>query len=141
MSHYKTQLIMKELTYISKIATLRLLNDILHADNIVHEGEIEYLKRITASFCLSEGYETDLNSLVTLQALSIIRELAPEQKEIIARLMGEMIVIDKDINYNEIKIYHAVCESCNIHGHFDVEDYPEYSLSGPFTNPEDLMNI
>ena len=131
---------MKELTYISKIAILRLLNDILHADNIVHESEIEYLKKITESFCLSEGYEKDLNNLVTLQALSIIRELAPNQKEVIARLMGEMIVIDKDINYNEVKMYHAVCEFCNIQGDFDVEDYPEYSLSGPFTNPEDLMN-
>ena len=132
---------MEELTYTSKIAVLRLLNDILHADNIVHKCEIEYLRKITESFCLVEGYENDLNGLVTLQALSIIRELAPSQKETIARLMGEMIVIDKDINYNEVKMYHAVCESCNIHGDFDIEDYPEYSLSGPFTNPEDLMNI
>ena len=132
---------MEELTYTSKIAVLRLLNDILHADNIVHKCEIEYLRKITESVCLVEGYENDLNGLVTLQALSIIRELAPSQKEAIARLMGEMIVIDKDINYNEVKMYHAVCESCNIHGDFDIEDYPEYSLSGPFTNPEDLMNI
>ena len=132
---------MEELTYTSKIAALRLLNDILHADNIVHKCAIEYLRKITESFCLAEGYENDLNGLVTLQALSIIRELAPSQKEAIARLMGEMIVIDKDINYNEVKMYHAVCESCNIHGDFDIEDYPEYSLSGPFTNPEDLMNI
>ena len=132
---------MEELTYTSKIAALRLLNDILHADNIVHKSEIEYLRKITESFCLAEEYENDLNGLVTLQALSIIRELAPSQKEVIARLMGEMIVIDKDINYNEVKMYHAVCESCNIHGDFDIEDYPEYSLSGPFTNPEDLMNI
>lgn len=132
---------MEELTYTSKIAALRLLNDILHADDIVHKSEIEYLRKITESFCLAEGYENDLNGLVTLQALSIIRELAPSQKEAIARLMGEMIVIDKDINYNEVKMYHAVCESCNIHGDFDIEDYPEYSLSGPFTNPEDLMNI
>lgn len=141
MSHCKAQLIMEELTYTLKIATLRLLNDILRADNIVHESEVEYLKKITESFCLPEGYQNDLNNLVTLQALSIIRELAPDQKEIIARLMGEMIVIDKDINYNEVKMYHEVCESCNIHEDFDVEDYPEYSLSGPFTNPEDLMNI
>lgn len=132
---------MEELTYTSKIAALRLLNDILHADNIVHKSEIEYLRKITESFSLAEGYENDLNGLVTLQALSIIRELAPSQKEVIARLMGEMIVIDKDINYNEVKLYHTVCESCNIHGDFDTEDYPEYSLSDPFTNPEDLMNI
>ena len=56
-------------------------------------------------------------------------------------MMGKMIVIDKDINYNEVKLYNAVCESCNIERDFNVEDYPGLTFSGPFVNPEDLMNI
>ena len=55
-------------------------------------------------------------------------------------MMGKMIVIDNDINYNEVKLYNAFCESCDIEKDFNVEDYPEYSLSGPFVNPEDVMN-
>ena len=55
--------------------------------------------------------------------------------------MGKMIVIDEDINYNEVKLYNAVCESCNIERDFNVEDYHGLTFSGPFVNPEDLMNI
>lgn len=132
---------MKELTHNAKIAVLRILNDIVNADNIVKDVEIEYMDEIARSFKLADNYMNEVNSLVTLQALSIVRTLPTDKKEKIAQLMGKMIVIDEDINYNEVKLYNAVCESCNIEKDFNIEDYPDLSLSGQFVNPEDLMNI
>lgn len=132
---------MKELTHNAKIAVLRILNDIVNADNIVKDVEIEYMDEIARSFKLADNYMNEVNSLVTLQALSIVRTLPTDKKEKIAQLMGKMIVIDEDINYNEVKLYNAVCESCNIEKDFNIEDYPDFTFSGPFVNPEDLMNI
>jgi|UniRef100_UPI004028CDC8 uncharacterized tellurite resistance protein B-like protein len=132
---------MKELTHNAKIAVLRILNDIVNADNIVKDVEIEYMDEIARSFKLADNYMNEVNSLVTLQALSIVRTLPTDKKEKIAQLMGKMIVIDEDINYNEVKLYNAVCESCNIEKDFKIEDYPDFTFSGPFVNPEDLMNI
>ena len=132
---------MKELTHNAKIAVLRIFNDIVIADNIVKEVEIEYMDEIARSFKLADNYMNEVNSLVTLQALSIVRTLPTDKKEKIAQLMGKMIVIDEDINYNEVKLYNAVCESCNIEKDFNIEDYPDFTFSGPFVNPEDLMNI
>ena len=129
---------MKELTHDAKIAVLRILNDIINADNIVKDVEVEYMNEIARSFELSDNYISEVNELVTLQALSIVRTLSADIKENIAQMMGKMIVIDKDINYNEVKIYHIVCESCNIENDFKIEDYPDYTLSGPFVNPADL---
>ena len=77
--------------------------------------------------------------MMTLQALATIRELNVEQKEMVAKMMGKMIVIDNDINYNEVKLYNTFCESCNIEKDFNVKDYNEVTLSGPFTNPEELL--
>lgn len=131
---------MKELTYNAKIAVLRILNDIVNADNIVKDVEVDYMNEIAHSFELADDYMDEVNSLVTLQALSIVRALSADLKERIAQMMGKMIVIDEDINYNEVKLYNAVCESCNIEKDFYVEDYPSFTLSGPFVNPEDLMN-
>ena len=54
-------------------------------------------------------------------------------------MMGKMIVIDEDINYNEVKLYNTFCESCDIKEHFNVNDYPESSLSGSFEDSEDFM--
>lgn len=132
---------MEELTYNAKIAVLKILSDIIHADHIVKDVEVDYMNEIALSFELADNYMNEVNDLVTLQALSIIRVLSTDLKEKIAQMMGKMIVIDKDINYNEVKLYNAVCESCNIEKDFNVEDYPDFTLSGPFVNPEDLMTI
>lgn len=132
---------MEELTYNAKIAVLKILSDIMHADHIVKDVEVDYMNEIALSFELADNYMNEVNDLVTLQALSIIRVLSTDLKEKIAQMMGKMIVIDKDINYNEVKLYNAVCESCNIEEDFNVEDYPDFTLSGPFVNPEDLMTI
>jgi uncharacterized tellurite resistance protein B-like protein len=131
---------MEELTYKAKVAVIKVLSEILHADNIVHDSEVEYMNEVIKSFNLDGNYQSDVDSLITLQALSTIRELSVEQKGKVAKMMGKMIVIDKDINYNEVKLYNAFCESCDIEKDFNVDNYPEFSLSGPFVNPEDLMN-
>ena len=131
---------MEELTYNAKIAVIKVLSEILHADNIVRDSEVEYMNEVIISFNLDDSYKKDVENLITLQALSSIRELTVEQKGEVAKMMGKMIVIDKDINYNEVKLYNAFCESCDIEKDFNVDDYPEFSLSGPFVNPEDVMN-
>lgn len=132
---------MEELTYEAKIAVIKVLSEILHADNIVHDSEVEYMKDVISAFKLDSTYKSDVDKLMTLQALSTIRELPVNQKGKVAKMMGKMIVIDRDINYNEVKLYNAFCESCDIEKDFNVDDYPDFSLSGPFVNPEDLMNV
>ena len=130
---------MNKLTYIEKIALFRILFDIVNADKIIHEKEIDYLKEIANSLTLVGDYEKDVKELTSFMAISKIQSLSNDVKEEIAQLMGNMIVIDKDINYNEVKVYYRVCELCNINKDFDVEDFPNCTLSGPFVNPEDLF--
>ena len=130
---------MNKLTYIEKIALFRILFDIVNADKIIHEKEIDYLKEIANSLNLVGDYEKDVKELTSFMAISKTQSLSNDVKEEIAQLMGNMIVIDKDINYNEVKVYYRVCELCNINKDFDVEDFPNCTLSGPFVNPEDLF--
>ncbi len=131
---------MEELSYNAKLAVVKVLNEILNADNVVHEKEVQYMNEVIQDFGLEAKYEDDVKTLMTLQALATIRELNVEQKEMVAKMMGKMIVIDNDINYNEVKLYNAFCESCNIEKDFNVDEYSDVTLSGPFVNPEDLMN-
>ena len=131
---------MKNLTYEVKIATIRILTDILNADNIVHKKEVDFLKQVVKSFEISDSYQSVCENLTTSQALSIIKELAPFQKETITSLMGKMIVVDKDINYNEVILYNEFCKCCDISKTFNPMEFPEYTLSGPFVDPEDLIS-
>jgi uncharacterized tellurite resistance protein B-like protein len=129
---------MEQLTYNAKIAVVKVLNEILNADSIVHENEVQYMNEVIRDFGLEGKYEDDVKSLMTLQALATIRELDVELKEMVAKMMGKMIVIDNDINYNEVKLYNAFCQSCNIEKDFNVNEYEDVTISGPFVNPEDL---
>ena len=83
---------MEELTHDAKIAVLRILNDIVNADNIVKDIEVENMNEIARSFELADNYMDEVNNLVTLQALSIVRALSVDLKEKIAQMMGKMIV-------------------------------------------------
>lgn len=131
----KKQYTMKELTHNAKIAVLKILNDIVNADNIVKDVEVDCMNEIARSFELADNYMVEVNNLVTLQALAIVRTLSTDLKEEIAQMMGKMIIINKNINYNEVKLYNAVCESCNIERNFNIEDYPpEITISGAYVN-------
>lgn len=123
---------MKELTYKAQNAVIKVLTEILNADNIVREKEVKYLNDVMLSFGLNNENESDVNSITSFQALSIIKELPIEQKCEIAQMMGKMIVVDDDINYNEVILYNTFCESFGIESNFNIEDYPEYPISGPF---------
>ena len=131
---------MEDLSYNEKIAVIRILQEIISADNIIRTKEVEYLSIVVETFDLDTNYQADVENLRTLQALSTIRALSLPQREMVVQLMGKMVIIDEDINYNEVKLYNDFCESCNINKKFNTDDYPECRLSGPFINPEDLMN-
>ena len=130
---------MEELSYKAKIAVIKLLGEILNADKIVHEKEVGYLNEVVKSLSLDENYKEEVDALLTLEALATIRTLSVDQKREIAKMMGKMIVVDNDINYNEVKLYNTFCESCDIDKDFNVDDYSDVTLSGPFVNPEDIM--
>lgn len=130
---------MEELSYNAKLAVVKVLSEILNADNVVHEKEVQYMNEVIQDLGLESKYNDDLKTMMTLQALATIREMDVEQKEMVAKMMGKMIVVDNDINYNEVKLYNAFCESCNIERDFKVNDYSDVTLSGPFTNPEELL--
>ena len=123
---------MDKLTHNVQIAVIKVLTEILNADNIVREKELIYLNEVMLSFGLNNENESDVKSITSVQALSIIKELPIEQKCEIAQMMGKMIVVDDDINYNEVILYNTFCESFGFESNFNIEDYPEYSISGPF---------
>jgi uncharacterized tellurite resistance protein B-like protein len=123
---------MKELQDKEKKAILWVLQGIMNADNKIHEKEMEYYKELKETFGIPEEIAERASIQDVFDMLGTINELEPEQKEYVAKLMGNMIVVDQDINYNEVKLYNDICQYCDIHESFDVDEYPDYSLSGSF---------
>ena len=120
---------MKELTYNERIAVMRILQDIILADNKIDDREKMLFSEIAYSLELNDSAKLDVDKQNSLLALTIIHDFTQEQKEEFAKLMGQMIIVDKDINYNEVRIYNVVNEFCNIKVEFVMDNYPEYTRS------------
>ena len=100
----------------------------------IHELEVENRslnKALEVERLRSEAYGTMIDQAERI-ALAEISEYTREQKEELAKLMGSMIVVDEDINYNEVRIYNVVNDFCKINVDFNMEDYPNYTRSGEF---------
>ena len=90
---------MNKLTYIEKIALFRILFDIVNADKIIHEKEIDYLKEIANSLNLVGDYEKDVKELTSFMAISKIQSLSNDVKEEIAQLKRFYVKIGKNKVY------------------------------------------
>lgn len=119
---------MKELTYNERIAVMRILWDIIMADNKIDDREQSFFDKIALSLDLKDLSRADLNNQSSLLALTLVSGFNQEQKERFAKLMGQMITVDENINYNEVKIYNVVNEFCDIKVDFRIDDYPQYFI-------------
>ena len=120
---------MNTLSYPERIAIMRILLDIMLADHKLDRREKDLFAQIAQFLELEDTALADVEHQNSLLALTIIHDFTQSQKEELAKLMGKMITIDEDINYNEVKIYNVVNEFCHIQVEFNVNDYPQYTRS------------
>lgn len=108
-----------ELTYQQKIAMMRILLDIIHADGIIDARETFFFEQLKTEFGLTTKDHKVVKSKNSLIALSQVRLLTEEQKKYFATLMSRMIIVDEDINTNETAIYEVVADFCGINIAFE----------------------
>lgn len=115
---------MVEYTYQQKIAIMRILLDIIHADGRIDARETFFFNQLKEKYELSDDDHEAVNSKNSLLALAQIKALSEEQKVEFARQMSRMIIIDEDVNVNEVSIYNIVCDTCGIPSGYEefIED-------------------
>lgn len=105
---------MEVLNYQQKIAAMRILLDIIHADGRIDIRETAYFDELLNELHLPTEARNEVLAKSPLIALLDIRNFELSQKEYFAALMDKMIKVDEDININEVAIYDVVIDYCNI---------------------------
>lgn len=105
---------MEVLNYQQKIAVMRVLLDIIHADGRIDVRETALYDKLLNELGLSTESNKDIQSKSPLIALLDIKNFTEEQKTYFANLMDKMIKVDEDINVNEVAIYDVVIDYCKI---------------------------
>ena len=112
---------MNVFNYQQKVAMMRILLDIIHADGRIDAREVFYFNQLKEIFEMSEYSYKDVEEKKSLMALAQIKLFDKEQKEYFADLMAKMICIDEDIDANEVLIYDVVKEFACIDKNFDKQ--------------------
>lgn len=120
---------MEEYSYQQKIAMMRILLDIIHADGYIDAREQHFFNELKEIFSLEDADHDVVKETNSLLALLQIREFTDEQKMGFALYMSKMIVVDGDINANEVAIYNVVSEFCRINKDFE-DNIPSEELEG-----------
>lgn len=120
---------MVEYSYQQKIAMMRILLDIIHADGYIDARERHFFNELKLLFNLEEVDHESVKECNSLLALLQIREFTEEQKMGFALYMSKMIVVDGDINDNEVAIYNVVNEFCSLNKEF-ADNIPEEEQKG-----------
>ena len=105
---------MDKLNFQQKIAVMRILFDIINADGRIVAREKFSLHKIAYMLNVSEEERQCVNEANSLLSLLQIKGFDEDQKIEMAKMMGQQIVVDNDINVNEMAIYELVCSTCGI---------------------------
>lgn len=110
---------MTNLNFQQKIAILRILLDIINADGRIDERETYFFDKVSKTLGITKEDRKYVNESNSLLCVVEINHFDDEQKKWLAELMGQLIVVDEDINVNEMAIYELVCKYCNIGTRFE----------------------
>lgn len=98
---------------------MRILLDIINADGRIDVRETALFNKLSKDFELGEDAKIDVDAKLSILALLEIKNFTEFQKELFAKLMNNMIVVDDDVNVNEVAIYDIVTKYCDIPILFD----------------------
>lgn len=116
---------MEKLNFQQKIAIMRILFDIINADGRIDARETFYFNKVAKLLGIGEEHRPAINEANSLLCLLEVNSLDDHQKQEMAKMMGQQIVVDEDINVNEMAIFELVCKTCNIDLKFEDIVNPE----------------
>ena len=98
---------------------MRILFDIINADGRIDARETFYFNKVAKILGITEEDRNAINEANSLLCLLELNSFDDNQKQELAKMMGQQIVIDEDINVNEMAIFELVCKTCGIDIKFD----------------------
>ena len=110
---------MEKLNFQQKIAIMRILFDIINADGRIDARETFYFNKVAKILGITEEDRNTINEANSLLCLLELNSFDDKQKQELAKMMGQQIVVDEDINVNEMAIYELVCKTCGIEAKFE----------------------
>ena len=99
---------------LEKKAIVKVLLDIIHADDKVTVGERDYFQKLQNVLGISNAEIEEAMYLSVTGCLSILNDLQATEKEALVVMMLGMIIADGEAHEEEIKIFSVVCKAASL---------------------------
>ena len=103
-----------------KLAIVKVIDALIHADGIVHNGEINAFGKLMAVLDFDANFLIQARFLETEQSISMVRNFSQEKKEMLENLMAEMAKADGFVHQKEIDMMENVLSAIKLQMHSNV---------------------
>ena len=98
------------LTDIQKKVVSKLLQDVMYADGSVTRSEITLLLQLHKKLGISQSQMEESRHFGD-SYYAIINQMLPEEKELLANIVHQMINADGEVHDEELKVYKKFCNA------------------------------
>jgi len=98
-----------------RLALAKTFDELIIADQIVHEEEINYLDKLKKLLDLDEVFLIKARDLDNDLRLEIIKDMTETKKKSFLNLVIELAKSDGFVHLNEAELIHNLCESIGVY--------------------------
>ncbi|RRQ49682.1 hypothetical protein DZC72_03570 [Maribacter algicola] len=103
-----------------KLAIVKVIDALIHADGIVHNGEIHAFGKLMKILDFDANFLIQARFLETEQSISMVRNFSQEKKDMLENLMAEMAKADGFVHQKEIDMMENVLSAIKLQMHSSV---------------------
>ena len=97
-----------------KMAIIRVIDSLIHADGIVHEGEIKAFGKLMGLLDFDANFMIQARNLDLQQCIHLIKNFPHEKKELLENLMDNVAKSDGFVHQKEIEMMEHVLSSIRL---------------------------
>lgn len=91
-----------------KLAIVKVIDALIHADGVVHDGEINAFGKLMEVLDFDANFLIQARFLETEQSISMVRNFSHEKREMLENLMEEVAKSDGFVHQKEIEMMENV---------------------------------
>lgn len=103
-----------------KLAIVKVIDALIHADGVVHNGEINAFGKLMEVLDFDANFLIQARFLETEQSISMIRNFSNEKKELLENIMDQVSKADGFVHQKEIEMMERVLSSIKMRIHSNV---------------------
>lgn len=101
-------------TSLQKKAIVRLLFEIVNADEKITVGENDYFMQLQKNLEISDTDVKEASYMSITGSLSIVKQMSQEEKQVVAFIISEMIKSDTIVDDKELQMFSAIIQAADI---------------------------